>query len=66
MRTHMQAQPQLPRAPLPPPAAPRLKASMLDRILKWLMIMAASEGVGQNSEQLVTAAGRLGKDWWVG
>lgn len=29
---------------------------MLDRMLKWLMIMAASEGVGQNSEQLVTAA----------
>lgn len=36
---------------------------MLDLMLKWLMIMAASEGVGQNSEQLVTAAAAAG---WEG
>ncbi len=45
-------QPHAPQVPHPP----RLKESMSERILKWLMIMADSEGVGLKSEQLTTAA----------
>ncbi len=37
------------------PMPARLYDTMLDRILKWLMIMAESEGVGQKMEQLTTS-----------